>query len=89
MVPHLDRVLVGFEDEVKLEPLVLRSIDGLLELSLPGRDELRVLRPTRKADPGVVEDLSAENRPAAAARLREVLGQGAVARAKTLAGGVI
>ena len=86
---HLDRVLIGFEDEVKLESLVLRSIDGLLELGLARRDELRVLRPTGKADPSVVEDLSAENRPAAAARLREVLGQGAVARAQALAGGVV
>ena len=37
---YLDGVLVRFEDDVKLEPLVLRTVDELLVLRLPGGDEL-------------------------------------------------
>ena len=39
---YLDGVLVGLEDDVKLEPLVLRPVDRLLVLSLPRRHELGV-----------------------------------------------
>ena len=59
---YLDGVLVRFEDDVKLEPLVLRAVDELLVLRLPGGDELRVLGPRGEAHPRVVEHLSAQLR---------------------------
>ena len=62
----LNGVLVRFEDDVKLEPLVLRAVDELFVLSLARGDELRVLGPSREADPRVVEHLPAQLRAAGA-----------------------
>ena len=89
LATHLDGVLVGLQDDIEFETLVLRPVDGLLVLGLARGHELGIFWPAGKADPRVVEDLVAECRPAAAARQDEVLGQRAVARAQSLASGVV
>lgn len=86
---YLDGILVCLQNNIEFETLILRSVDGLLVLSLSGGYELGVLGPAGKADPRVVEDLLAKGRPAAAAWLHEVLRQRAVTCSQSFASGVV
>mmetsp|Transcript_21944 Transcript_21944/g.48177 ORF Transcript_21944/g.48177 Transcript_21944/m.48177 type:complete len:231 (-) Transcript_21944:1121-1813(-) len=86
---HLEAGLVGLDDHVELEAVVLAAEEALLVLVLAHLLEGVVLAAAGDVHPGVVQHVVAEGRAVRADHLRVVLRQQPVARPAPLAHGQV